>query len=174
MVRFTTRAPIAAGIPTVRAMAVVDLPFSTFPNSSSVAWCFSVGCPSRYSTSTSWWSSTMSWIYRSCVSAMVIRRRLLIQFNPFCEHEIKTVWKWWYTRVKKFGYTLIIKLAIYCKSPRNQKCIFVSEFCPCQIYTTEVIKATTNNKLVRASPTIMHLKLCILGKLQTPKWKWQG
>ena len=63
VVKVTTRAPIAAGTPTVRAIAVVvDLPFSTFPNSSSVAWCFSVGRPSGYSTSTSWCSSTMSWI----------------------------------------------------------------------------------------------------------------
>lgn len=60
VIKVTTRAPIATGTPTVRAMAVVDRPFSTFPNSRSVAWCFSVGRPSGYSTSTSWCSSTIS------------------------------------------------------------------------------------------------------------------
>lgn len=55
-----TRTPIAAGMPTVRAIAVVVFSFSVFPNSSNVARWFSFRLPSGNSTSTSWWRSTMS------------------------------------------------------------------------------------------------------------------
>lgn len=57
-----------AGTPMARAMAVVDLSFSVFPNSSSISWYFSVGRLSGYSTSISEWSSTIS------VSSMVWSR----------------------------------------------------------------------------------------------------
>lgn len=55
-----TNTPIAAGIPTVRAIAEVALPSSTFPNSSNVAQWFSVGLPSGNSIWTSWCKSTIS------------------------------------------------------------------------------------------------------------------
>lgn len=58
-----TRAPMAAGIPTVRAMAVYDLFPSILPNSSRVApWC-SLGLPFGNSTSTSWCNRTISWTW---------------------------------------------------------------------------------------------------------------
>lgn len=56
-----TRAPMAAGIPTVKAIAEVVFPFSVLPNSSRVALWFSAGRPSGNSTSSSWCKSTMSW-----------------------------------------------------------------------------------------------------------------
>lgn len=57
-----TRAPMAAGIPTVRAMEVVIFPFLLFlPISNKVARWFSIGRLSSWkSTSTSWCKSTMS------------------------------------------------------------------------------------------------------------------
>lgn len=56
-----TRAPMAAGIPTVRAMAVYDFFPSVLPNPSRVALWYSVGWPFGNSTSTSWCRRTMSW-----------------------------------------------------------------------------------------------------------------
>lgn len=67
-----TRAPMAAGIPTVRAMAVYDLFPSILPNSSRVApWC-SLGLPSGNSTSTSWCNRTISyaWINDNTFSSL--------------------------------------------------------------------------------------------------------
>lgn len=57
-----TKAPMAAVIPTVRAIALVDFPFwSILPYSNRVIRCFSFGRPSGNSTSTSWCKSTMSY-----------------------------------------------------------------------------------------------------------------
>lgn len=58
-----TRAPAAAGIPTVMAMALVVFPSSVLPNSSNVALWFSVCWLSGNSISISWCKSTISWLF---------------------------------------------------------------------------------------------------------------
>lgn len=70
-----TRAPIAAGMPTVRAIAVVVLAFFVLPNSKRVARWFSFGWPSGNSTSTSWCKRTISCEMEHDQLSIVIKSR---------------------------------------------------------------------------------------------------